>query len=85
MAGAGGVPHTGAKVAEREGFEPSSRETREPDFESGAFDHSATSPRLGRIMQPANSSRPGRTVAATKARDHTEPAADAQLPDQGAA
>ena len=33
-----------APVAEREGFEPSMRETRIPDFESGAFDHSATSP-----------------------------------------
>ena len=32
------------ELAEREGFEPSSRETREPDFESGAIDHSATFP-----------------------------------------
>jgi hypothetical protein len=32
-------------LAERVGFEPTSRETREPDFESGAFDHSAISPR----------------------------------------
>jgi hypothetical protein len=31
-------------LAEREGFEPSIRETRIPDFESGAFDHSATFP-----------------------------------------
>ena len=30
--------------AEREGFEPSIRENRIPDFESGAFDHSAISP-----------------------------------------
>jgi len=32
------------RLAEREGFEPSIRETRIPDFESGAFDHSAISP-----------------------------------------
>jgi hypothetical protein len=31
-------------LAEREGFEPSIPETGMPDFESGAFDHSATSP-----------------------------------------
>ena len=31
-------------VAEREGFEPSIRTSRIPDFESGAFDHSAISP-----------------------------------------
>ena len=31
-------------LAEREGFEPSIRRRRIPDFESGAFDHSATSP-----------------------------------------
>ncbi len=31
-------------LAEREGFEPSVREYRTPDFESGTFDHSATSP-----------------------------------------
>src|SRR5690606_7866012 len=31
-------------LAEREGFEPSIREARIPDFESGAFDHSATFP-----------------------------------------
>src|SRR5678815_3787175 len=34
-------------LAERVGFEPTSRCNREPDFESGAFDHSATSPALG--------------------------------------
>ena len=34
------------KLAEREGFEPSLQETCKPDFESGAFDHSATSPFL---------------------------------------
>ena len=33
-------------LAEREGFEPSVRENRTPDFESGTFDHSATSPKL---------------------------------------
>ena len=32
------------KLAEKEGFEPSLQETCKPDFESGAFDHSATSP-----------------------------------------
>jgi hypothetical protein len=31
-------------LAEKEGFEPSIPETGMPDFESGAFDHSATSP-----------------------------------------
>jgi hypothetical protein len=48
-------------VAEREGFEPSSRETREPDFESGAIDHSATSPML---RSPGVEFREGRIVAA---------------------
>jgi hypothetical protein len=33
-------------MAEQEGFEPSIRETRIPDFESGAFDHSAIAPRV---------------------------------------
>ena len=32
------------KLAEKEGFEPSLQETCKPDFESGACDHSATSP-----------------------------------------
>ncbi len=32
-------------LAEREGFEPSLRHNRKPDFESGAIDHSATSPK----------------------------------------
>jgi hypothetical protein len=36
-------------MAEREGFEPSVREYRTPDFESGTFDHSATSP-MARIL-----------------------------------
>lgn len=31
-------------LAEQEGFEPSIRYNRIPDFESGAFDHSATFP-----------------------------------------
>ncbi len=31
-------------MAEREGFEPSVRENRTPDFESGTIDHSAISP-----------------------------------------
>lgn len=31
-------------LAEEEGFEPSIRYNRIPDFESGAFDHSATLP-----------------------------------------
>jgi hypothetical protein len=33
-------------VAEQVGFEPTVRHNRTPDFESGAFDHSATSPRF---------------------------------------
>ncbi len=35
-------------LAEREGFEPSVRYKRTPDFESGTFNHSATSPEVGR-------------------------------------
>ena len=31
-------------MAEREGFEPSMKRSPIPDFESGAFDHSATFP-----------------------------------------
>jgi hypothetical protein len=31
-------------LAERVGFEPTVRENRTPDFESGTFDHSATFP-----------------------------------------
>ena len=31
-------------MAERVGFEPTVRYSRTPDFESGTFDHSATSP-----------------------------------------
>ena len=37
-------PALSRKMAEREGFEPSIRYNRIPDFESGAFDHSATFP-----------------------------------------
>jgi hypothetical protein len=33
-----------SEMAERVGFEPTIPETGMPDFESGAFDHSATSP-----------------------------------------
>ena len=33
------------KMAEKEGFEPSVRINRTTDFESAAFDHSATSPK----------------------------------------
>ena len=32
------------ELAERVGFEPTVRDYRTPDFESGTFDHSATSP-----------------------------------------
>lgn len=37
-------------LAEREGFEPSIRYNRIPDFESGAFDHSATFPQETMIL-----------------------------------
>ncbi len=37
-------PVLSSALAEREGFEPSVRGYRTPDFESGTFDHSATSP-----------------------------------------
>ncbi len=37
-------------LAERVGFEPTVRRRRTPDFESGAFDHSATSPEAARRM-----------------------------------
>ena len=36
-------------LAEREGFEPSIRGYRIPDFESGAFDHSATFPNFVQV------------------------------------
>ena len=35
-------------MAERVGFEPTVRCNRTPDFESGPFDHSGTSPVFGR-------------------------------------
>ena len=38
-------------VAERVGFEPTLRHNRKPDFESGAFDHSATSPSGSRMIR----------------------------------
>jgi hypothetical protein len=38
-------------LAEREGFEPSIQETCIPDFESGAFDHSATFPRVVSLVR----------------------------------
>ena len=37
-------------LAERVGFEPTVRVNRTPDFESGPFDHSGTSPDGGRIL-----------------------------------
>ena len=39
-----GLTNAFVNLAEREGFEPSVRGYRTPDFESGTFDHSATSP-----------------------------------------
>jgi hypothetical protein len=40
-------------LAERVGFEPTVRYNRTPDFESGAFDHSATSPSGLRVVTGA--------------------------------
>ncbi|MEN9891357.1 MAG: Serine/threonine protein phosphatase [Pseudomonadota bacterium] len=40
--------HLGFHLAEKGGFEPPIRYNRMPDFESGAFDHSATSPGVHR-------------------------------------
>ena len=40
-------------LAERVGFEPTVRGYRTPDFESGTFDHSATSPWLGSVTAVA--------------------------------
>lgn len=45
------------QLAERVGFEPTVRGNRTPDFESGTFDHSATSPWLdfaGGMADPAS-------------------------------
>ena len=47
-----------AYLAERGGFEPPVRYKRTPDFESGTFNHSATSP-VG--PAPARGGEPGRT------------------------
>ena len=38
-------------LAERVGFEPTVRENRTPDFESGPFDHSGTSPNGFRLLE----------------------------------
>src|SRR5690348_12008162 len=45
-----------AFLAERVGFEPTLRQYRKPDFESGAFDHSATSPKCS-ARNPGSTSR----------------------------
>ena len=53
-------------MAEREGFEPPIR-CRIPDFESGAFDHSAISPTAGnytRVGAAAGDPPPGARLAA---------------------
>src|SRR5690606_2910924 len=54
-------------LAEREGFEPSIREARIPDFESGAFDHSATFPgtAFGRAGEYSIGARPPVAPGAT--------------------
>jgi hypothetical protein len=45
-------------LAERVGFEPTVRENRTPDFESGTFDHSATSPStLSGLREPVVAQR----------------------------
>ena len=41
----------GGSLAERVGFEPTVRSYRTPDFESGAFDHSATFPIALSVLQ----------------------------------
>ncbi len=41
------------QMAERVGFEPTVRIDRTPDFESGAFDHSATSPSFASVAREA--------------------------------
>src|SRR5215471_5713740 len=45
-------------LAERVGFEPTVRENRTPDFESGTFDHSATSPSTNRARYFTRFDRP---------------------------
>src|SRR5690606_11900127 len=58
-------------LAERVGFEPTVRRRRTPDFESGAFDHSATSP-VGRESYGAGGrdsswqGRPARLVGSSQ-------------------
>ncbi len=52
-----GKPYKHRELAEREGFEPSIRETRIPDFESGAFDHSATFPRFSAVAANSDEGR----------------------------
>ena len=44
-------------LAERVGFEPTVRENRTPDFESGTFDHSATSPSKPIILAETESEK----------------------------
>jgi hypothetical protein len=39
------------RLAEQVGFEPTVRHNRTPDFESGAFDHSATAPDSVRVVR----------------------------------
>ena len=51
-------------LAERVGFEPTVRENRTPDFESGPFDHSGTSPLICSVFsyrRPADASTPDLT------------------------
>ena len=45
-------------LAEKQGFEPWIRYNRIPDFESGAFDHSATSPCLCRAADYSSAAAP---------------------------
>ena len=52
MAGGALAIGSGFCVAERAGFEPAIRGYRIPLFESGAFSHSATSPKTA--LEPAN-------------------------------
>ena len=52
-------------LAERVGFEPTVRHNRTPDFESGAFDHSATSPGFA-WCEGRNSNSSGQLLKATQ-------------------
>src|SRR5438105_1094612 len=61
------APTRGAFIglAEQVGFEPTVRHNRTPDFESGAFDHSATAPEFGsRGAKPVILAHHGRITAA---------------------